>query len=109
MAQRCRYNLPRPFVVPYIAAVGDKLILIDDNCRPHPVWLVEDFLKHEESIRMFWPTYFWNINPIEHVWDMLGSFWLPILSINGSRSEREALLVEWDRIHKFLEIRPRFV
>ncbi|GFX15798.1 transposable element Tcb2 transposase [Trichonephila clavipes] len=43
-ARRYRYEILRPVVVPYAAAIGDNFILKDDNCRPHRANLVEDFL-----------------------------------------------------------------
>ncbi|GFV46925.1 transposable element Tcb2 transposase [Trichonephila clavipes] len=33
-ARRYRDEILRPIVVPYAAAIGDDLILMDDNCRP---------------------------------------------------------------------------
>ncbi|GFX87240.1 transposable element Tcb2 transposase [Trichonephila clavipes] len=43
-ARRYRDEILRPIVVPYAAAIGDDFILMDDNCRPHCAYLVEDFL-----------------------------------------------------------------
>ncbi|GFX74536.1 transposable element Tcb2 transposase [Trichonephila clavipes] len=70
----CRYRdeIFRPIVVPYIAAIGDDFILMDNNCRPHRANLVEDFLFEEGIVRMEWPECSPDINPIEHVLDALG-------------------------------------
>ncbi|GFS98210.1 transposable element Tcb2 transposase [Trichonephila clavipes] len=46
-ALRYRDEILRPIVVPYAAAIGDDLILMDDNCRPPRANLVEDFLFEE--------------------------------------------------------------
>ncbi|GFU67057.1 transposable element Tcb2 transposase [Trichonephila clavipes] len=51
-ARRYRDEILRPIVVPYAAAIGDDLILMDDNCRQHRANLVEDFLFEEEIVRM---------------------------------------------------------
>ncbi|GFX76233.1 transposable element Tcb2 transposase [Trichonephila clavipes] len=43
-ARRYSDEILRPIVVPYSAAIGDDIILMDYNCRPHRDNLVEDFL-----------------------------------------------------------------
>ncbi|GFY09217.1 transposable element Tcb2 transposase [Trichonephila clavipes] len=45
---------------------------MDDNCRPHHANLVEDFLIEEGIVRMEWSACSPDMNPIEHVWDVLG-------------------------------------
>ncbi|GFX11645.1 integrase catalytic domain-containing protein [Trichonephila clavipes] len=66
-ARRYRDEILRPIVVPYAVAIGDDLILMDDNCRPPHANLVEDFLFEEGIVRMEWPACFPDMNPIEHV------------------------------------------
>ncbi|GFX13264.1 transposable element Tcb2 transposase [Trichonephila clavipes] len=70
--RRYREEILRPIVVPYAAAIGDDLILMDDNCRPYRANLVEDFLFEERIVRMEWPASSPDMDPIEHVWDALG-------------------------------------
>ncbi|GFY04048.1 transposable element Tcb2 transposase [Trichonephila clavipes] len=69
---RYRDEILRPIVVPYAAAIGYDFILMDDNCRRHCANLVEDFLFEEGIIRMEWPACSPDMNPIKHVWDVLG-------------------------------------
>ncbi|GFV64684.1 transposable element Tcb2 transposase [Trichonephila clavipes] len=98
-ARRYRNEILRPIVVPYVAAIGDDFILMDDNCRPHHANLVEDFLFEEGIVRMEWPACSPDMNPIEHVWDALGRRVPGRQPSPQTLQELErALLEQWDRI-----------
>ncbi|GFV03979.1 transposable element Tcb1 transposase [Trichonephila clavipes] len=53
-------------------AMDAEFLFMDDNARPHRANIVEECLQSQDITRMDWPAYSPNMNPIAHVWDMLG-------------------------------------
>ena len=58
-------------VHPYVAALGEHFIQMDDNARPHRDRLIEAFLNEEGIERIDWPAYSPDLNPSAHFWDYL--------------------------------------
>ncbi|GFS53372.1 DDE_3 domain-containing protein [Trichonephila clavipes] len=47
--------------------MGAEFLFMDDNARSHRANIVDECLQSEDIIRMDWPAYSPDFNPIEHV------------------------------------------
>ena len=72
---------------------------MDDNARPHRARVVTEYLEHEGIERMDWPARSPDINPIEHVWDILQRR-VSARPVQPQTREdlTQALIEEWARI-----------
>uniref|UniRef100_A0A8K9V280 Tc1-like transposase DDE domain-containing protein n=1 Tax=Oncorhynchus mykiss TaxID=8022 RepID=A0A8K9V280_ONCMY len=98
-AIRYRDEILRPLVRPYAGAVGPVFLLMQDNARPHMAGVCQQFLQGEGIAAMVWPARSPDLNPIEHIWDIMS------LSIHQShvapqtiQELADALVQVWEEI-----------
>ncbi|GFV05907.1 transposable element Tc3 transposase [Trichonephila clavipes] len=72
---------------------------MDDNAPCHRVVLIDDFRETENIQRMSWPANSPDLNPIEHVWDMIGRQIADLSHPPSSVTElKRALQEAWNRL-----------
>ncbi|GFU79445.1 DDE_3 domain-containing protein [Trichonephila clavipes] len=80
-------------------AMGAEFLFMNGNARPHRANIVDECLQSEDISLMDWPAYSPDLNPIEHVWDILGRRMAPLQLPPICLPElRRALLDEWCNI-----------
>ncbi|GFU89495.1 transposable element Tc3 transposase [Trichonephila clavipes] len=97
-AQKYGDEVLEPYVRMFPGAVGPDFIFMDDNAPCHRAVLIDDFLQTENIQCMSWTVNSPDLNPIEHVWDMLGgqiaNVSHPPISVTELKSSQEA----WNRL-----------
>ncbi|GBM06767.1 hypothetical protein AVEN_63008-1 [Araneus ventricosus] len=95
-ALRYREGILHPLVRSFIAAMGTDTIFMDDNARPHRARMMLSYLENETFPQIAWLARSPDLNPIEHVWDMLGRLIAGRSGPPGTLHElQQALLQDW--------------
>ena len=112
-AERYINEILADYVVPYAQLVGNGFLLMQDNARPHTTRIVRDYLNNANIPQMDWPPHSPDLNPIEHVWDMLGRRIRNLIPAPRTLDElRRALSEQWavipqEDISRLVQSMPR--
>ena len=88
-----------PVVQPKLQRIGNGAIFQDDNARPHRARAVQDYLRQHGIQRMDWPAKSPDMNPIEHLWDLLERRVRSRPQVPQTLAQmRQALIDEWRNI-----------
>jgi transposase len=91
----------QPVVVPHFDnyPLATRPVYMDDNARLHRSRAVTAYLQSEAVTSVPWPAMNPDLNPIEHIWDMLGHrihAWEP--PVQNIRQLKAALHREWQQL-----------
>uniref|UniRef100_A0AAR2JQW1 Transposase Tc1-like domain-containing protein n=1 Tax=Pygocentrus nattereri TaxID=42514 RepID=A0AAR2JQW1_PYGNA len=96
-AIRYRDEILRPLVRPYADVVGPGFLLMQDNARPHVAGVCQQFLQDEGIEAMDWPARSPDLNPIEHIWDIMSRY-IHHFAPQTVQELADALVQVWEEI-----------
>ena len=97
-AVRYREEILLPHVVPFLQAHPDMTLQFD-NVTSHTACSVHDFMQDRNVSVLPWPAKSSDLNPIEHVWDLLDRrAWAWAIPPRNVQELTGALVEEWGNI-----------
>lgn len=97
-ARRYLEDIVEPYIIPFAAEEGPDFVLQQDNARPHTARLVTDYLQERNIEVLEWPANSPDLNPIEHLWDVLQRRLRDRQAPENLDDLAEMLQEEWDNI-----------
>ena len=85
-------------LLPYMQSMGPEFIFMDDNAPCHRARAVLQWMSNNSLRRMeVWPPQSPDLNPIEHVWDILADT-LEQYKPKNLKELEEKIKLEWTKI-----------
>ena len=94
-------NVLQPVVVPHFDnhQLATRPVYMDDNTRPHRSRAVTAYLQSKSVTSVHWPAMSPDLNPIAHIWDMLGRrSQARVPPLQNIRQLEAALHREWHKL-----------